>query len=238
MSAILFGSISTLADTSELQRRAFNEAFDAHGLDWEWSRDDYVSMLGSNGGADRIEEYASSRNADVDATAVHATKSKIFQELLETTSISARPGVASTVESAKKQGVKVGFVTTTSPENVAAILSALESELGSEPFDLVVDKSAVDKPKPDAAVYEYAIGQLGEQAGSVVAIEDNVGGVKSAAAAGVSCIAFPNTNTAGGDFSAASETVDSLDADHILGRVGSYRRATFPCTGRLPRRFS
>jgi hypothetical protein len=34
MSAILFGSISTLADTSELQRRAFNEAFSAHGLDW------------------------------------------------------------------------------------------------------------------------------------------------------------------------------------------------------------
>ena len=38
MSAILFGSISTLADTSELQRRAFNEAFEAHGLDWNWSR--------------------------------------------------------------------------------------------------------------------------------------------------------------------------------------------------------
>ena len=36
MSAILFGSISTIADTSELQRQAFNQAFKAHGLDWDW----------------------------------------------------------------------------------------------------------------------------------------------------------------------------------------------------------
>ena len=75
MSAILFGSISTLADTSELQRQAFNDAFQAYGLDWEWSRDDYASMLGSNGGAQRIEDYAASRGADVDAAAVHAKKS-------------------------------------------------------------------------------------------------------------------------------------------------------------------
>ncbi|MET0929093.1 MAG: hypothetical protein ABWX74_06215, partial [Aeromicrobium sp.] len=82
MSAILFGSISTLADTSELQRRAFNEAFSAHGLDWTWERDDYVGMLGSNGGAGRIAEYATSKGVDVDADAVHATKSQIFQDLL------------------------------------------------------------------------------------------------------------------------------------------------------------
>jgi hypothetical protein len=46
-----FGSVSTLAGTCELRRRAFNEAFSAYGLDWDWSREDYVSMLGSNGGA-------------------------------------------------------------------------------------------------------------------------------------------------------------------------------------------
>ncbi len=60
MSAILFGSISTLVDSSELQRRAFNEAFEAHGLDWQWSQPDYVAMLESNGGAQRIADYAES----------------------------------------------------------------------------------------------------------------------------------------------------------------------------------
>ena len=38
MTAILFGSISTLADTSEIQRDSFNQAFAEHGLDWTWDQ--------------------------------------------------------------------------------------------------------------------------------------------------------------------------------------------------------
>ena len=67
MSALLLGSISTVADTSELQRQAFNQAFEAHGLDWRWDRDDYRAMLSTSGGQDRIAGYARSRGEDVDA---------------------------------------------------------------------------------------------------------------------------------------------------------------------------
>ncbi|MET0475771.1 MAG: HAD-IA family hydrolase [Mycobacterium sp.] len=217
MSAILFGSISTLADTSELQRQAFNEAFAAYGLDWNWSRDDYVSMLSSNGGAQRIEDYASSRGDDVDAAAVHAKKSEIFQHLLGTSTISPRPGVVATVDEAKRNDHKLGFVTTTSQGNINALLSALQPHISAEMFDLIVNGDSVSSPKPHPDVYAFALQQLGADAASAVAIEDNVGGVKSAAAAGVRCIAFPNENTVGGDFSAAEETVDSLDAARIVG---------------------
>jgi HAD superfamily hydrolase (TIGR01509 family) len=214
--AILFGSISTLADTSELQRRAFNEAFAAHALDWEWSRDDYTSMLGSNGGAARVAEYARTRGEDVDSSAVHATKSEIFQKLLTEEAIEPRPGVVATVERAKQEGHRLGLVTTTSAANVSALLAALKQHLDADAFDLVVDKSSVDEPKPAPAVYLYALEQLGENAGDVVAVEDNVGGVRSAVDAGLTCIAFPNENTADGDFSGAAETVDALDADHVV----------------------
>jgi hypothetical protein len=44
MSAILFGSIGPIADTSELQRQAFNQAFQAHGLDWCWHREEYLTI--------------------------------------------------------------------------------------------------------------------------------------------------------------------------------------------------
>lgn len=216
MSAILFGSISTLADTSELQRRAFNEAFAAHGLDWNWSRDDYVAMLGSNGGANRIGEFASSRGEDVDVAAIHLTKSRIFQDLLGTSPVTPRPGVAETVDRAKNHDHKLGFVTTTSRGNIDALLAALKPHITPEMFDLIVDGDSVKSPKPDAAAYEYALDKLGEDAGSAVAIEDNVGGVASAAAAGVRCIAFPNANTAGGDFSEASERVEALDPDRVV----------------------
>ena len=216
MSAILFGSISTLIDTSELQRRAFNESFEAHGLDWQWSQADYIAMLDSNGGAQRIADYAEARGDDVDADEVHATKSEVFQELLATAGLEARPGVIATVREAKRRDVKLGFVTTTSPENISALLDALSPDIDAGTFDLIVDCDTVVSPKPDSAAYVFALEKLGVNAASAVAIEDNVGGVAAAVAAGVRCIAFPNENTADGDFAAAAETVDSLDAERLV----------------------
>jgi HAD superfamily hydrolase (TIGR01509 family) len=221
MAAVFFGSISTLADTSELQRRAFNEAFMAYGLDWNWSRKDYISMLGSNGGAQRIHNYARSRGEDVDAAAVHALKSKIFQELLSESTIAPRPGVTATVADAIKNQRKVGFVSTTSLGNINALLAALRPHISAEMFDLIVNRDSVPAGKPHPAAYEFALEQLGEDAHSAVAIEDNVGGVAAAAAAGIRCIAFPNENTTGGDFGAATETVGSLDTGTVLGLVTS-----------------
>ena len=45
MSAVLFGSIGSVVETSEVQRAAFNEAFQKHGLDWQWTRDEYQALL-------------------------------------------------------------------------------------------------------------------------------------------------------------------------------------------------
>lgn len=221
MPAVLFGSISSLADTSELQRQAFNDAFSAYGLDWEWSRDDYRSMLGSNGGAQRIADYAASKGSDVDAAAVHAKKSEIFQGLLASSSISPREGVLDVVEEVKRSGQKLALVTTTSKANVDALLSALEPHLDADTFDLIVDLDTVSTPKPDPAAYAYALEQLGEDASHAVAIEDNPGGVKAATAAGIDCVAFPNENTAGSDFASATETVDALDAAKVVGLATS-----------------
>ncbi|RRQ29033.1 HAD family hydrolase [Rhodococcus sp. Eu-32] len=215
MTALLFGSISTLADTSELQRRAFNDAFAEHGLDWNWSREEYSEMLTSNGGAARIADYASSRGQEVDSAAVHSTKSELFRKLLATEGIEPRPGVLDTVAAARDHGFKLGLVTTTSPDNVSALLDSFE-ELSAASFDIVVDKTTVAEVKPDPDAYRVAVDGLGENAADCIAIEDNVGGVESASAASIRCVAFPNSNTGGGDFSAAVATVDRLDPEQLV----------------------
>lgn len=215
MSAILFGSISTLVDTSELQRRSFNEAFKSHQLDWSWSQEEYRSMLGSNGGADRIAQYAAEHGDEVDAETVHSTKSDIFQRLVAESSLVARPGVAEVIESASARGVKLGFVTTTSRRNVDAVLAALSPEVSSDSFGVIVYSSSVTAGKPDPAAYTFALEALGETADHCVAIEDNAGGLQAAVAAGIVCVAFPNQNTAQTDFSTAIETVDALDPDRV-----------------------
>ena len=75
---LLFSSdpSALVVDTSELQRDAFNRAFEQHGLAWRWEREEYAALLAGNGGADRIADYAAERGEDVDVAAVHATKSR------------------------------------------------------------------------------------------------------------------------------------------------------------------
>jgi HAD superfamily hydrolase (TIGR01509 family) len=215
MSAILFGSISTVADTSELQRQAFNQAFAAHGLDWHWDREDYRASLVKSGGVNRIANYASERGETVDASAVHATKSDLFQRNLATVALEPRPGVVETIKAAKSGGWKLGLVTTTSVDNVTALLNALSSHIARQDFDLIVDSSLVEAPKPDKSAYTFALRELGEEADSCIAIEDNADGVAAAVAAGVACVAFPNENTVTNDLTAADRSVDHLDAGEL-----------------------
>ena len=226
MSALLFGSIGTLAETSEIQREAFNEAFRANGLDWHWERADYVAMLARSGGRNRIAGYAESVGQDVDADAVHRSKSEHFQKLLATSGLSPRPGVVDTIAAARAGGAKVGLVTTTSPENIAALLDVLGPEVRREDFDVVVDLAEVSTPKPDAAAYAHALAALGERPERCVAIEDNGDGVTAAAAAGVPCVAFPGANTAAHTYTQAHgevmvvvlNQVDRLDPADLLPR--------------------
>lgn len=210
MTALLLGSISTVADTSEIQRDAFNRAFAQHGLDWEWGQEEYRGLLQGNGGKDRVADYARERGEDVDAQAVHATKSELYQAALAEADIAPRDGVVETIRQAQEAGTKVALVTTTSRDNIDALGRALAAHLDLSGLDLIVDASQVESSKPDPAAYRYALQQLGEEPGACVAIEDNVGGVQAANAAGVASVAFPNENTAGHDFSAASGRLEQL----------------------------
>lgn len=215
MSAVVMGSISTVADTSELQRQAFNSAFREHGLDWQWDRDDYLALLQKSGGRNRIAEYADSRGQTVDAAAIHATKSRSFRESLVGSRLTPRAGVVETLRGARSRGLKVALVTTTSAENLAALFEAVGPDVRTADFDVVVDASQADRPKPAEDAYVVALVRLGLRGRDCVAVEDNVDGVRAAVAAGLACVAFPNENTAGQAFELAQRRVDRLDVDEL-----------------------
>lgn len=215
MPALLFGSIGTIADTSEIQRQAFNQAFARHGLDWYWPREVYLEMLMKSGGRERVLDYARSREQRVDTDAIHRSKSVVFQQCLMTARISPRPGVVETIGIAKSQGFRLALVTGTSKENVSALLKALHPEIQRPDFELITDASVVDRPKPASDIYLFALDALGEKAGDCIAIEDNLDGVEAAIAAGIHCVAFPGENTMGSDLSKAQLQVDHLDFEGL-----------------------
>lgn len=215
MSAILFGSIGSIADTSELQRQSFNQAFEQHKLDWHWSRDEYLKMLTKSGGMQRIKDYAASLGQSVDAAAIHESKSQIFQEYLQAGKVKPRAGVVEIIAQSKQQGLKLGLVTTTSKKNVSSLLFGLEPDINRADFDLVVDISMVEQAKPAVDAYVLALKELNEKQENSIAIEDNLGGFSAAQAAGIKCVAFPGENNTHHDFSKADLRVDKLDFDDL-----------------------
>ncbi|SLN19441.1 Beta-phosphoglucomutase [Roseivivax jejudonensis] len=207
MPGLFLGSIGVLAETSHLQLQSFNEAFAEAGLDWQWSESAYREMLKDAGGKARIESYAMEKGADVDAEALHARKSALFQSKLDA-GVPLRAGVADAMADARARGWTLAFVTATSPDNVEAVLDA--TGLSRDDFDLVLDKSSGLAPKPDPAVYAEALSRLSLSDRQALAVEDNPDGMAAAAAAGITCIAFPGAFHDPAAFDHAALTLDRL----------------------------
>ena len=214
MNTLFFGSIGTLAETSALQLEAFNSAFAETGLNWYWSADDYREMLVNAGGTQRIAAYAKSQNVSVDSVALHALKSKLYQQLLQSREIEFRPGVAHAIDHIKSKGGKLVLVTSTSHANVTQLLSALK--IPETTFDLVVHKGLIKAGKPDPEAYLYALKALNLTADSVLAVEDNPDGAKAVLQSGMQCIATPGSFHDASNFDGVSEVQTTLDVSRYI----------------------
>ena len=213
MQALIFGSIGTLAETSDLQRAAFNDAFAALGLKWHWDSATYGALLHRAGGRDRIARYAQGRGESVDIAAIHALKSQIFQQSL-TQGVPLRPGVAETLALAKARSWRLALATSTSAANVDAILAA--TGLSRAHFHVVLDASQGLPPKPAPDVFHAALTKMELARKNALAIEDNPDGFRAARAAGLVCVAFPGRLHENADFDGASARQTTLDLSQIV----------------------
>ena len=67
--ALIFDVDGTLADTEEAHRQAFNQAFCAFGLDWDWTPQRYRDLLRVTGGKERIASHLESLHRALDPDA-------------------------------------------------------------------------------------------------------------------------------------------------------------------------
>ena len=190
MKAILFGSIGTLVETSEIQRNSFNLAFKEFGLDWYWNTATYCGLLKEPGGKKRILRFSNNELSLKEVDQIHELKEKYFLDLVPE-KLNLRPTVPEVLQFAKNNSIRLGFVTSTSQNNIDVIKKATKSELEFNTFDLITTNQSTDKPKPDPAVYKYAINFFELDDKEVVAIEDTPVNHKCAIEAGLKCILFP-----------------------------------------------
>ena len=188
--AVFFGAIGTIADTSDMQRRAFNDAFAHAGLDWNWTPEMYRPMLATVGGVARISQFAARAGIDVDVAALHAEKSRIYQHMLRREGVALRPGVAALIAHTRDTGGTLAWVTTTARANIDAIIDASGDALSADMFDLITDRAMVSAAKPDPEVYYTALTHLGLSETDVLVIEDTPESAWAAHSAGLSVVAF------------------------------------------------
>ena len=247
MKAVLFGSIGVLAETSELQRRAYNTAFARHGLDWHWNIATYCRLLATAGGQRRIRTLAGGALSELKIRQIHETKQDVFEELLAD-GVTPRPGILQCVKLAKASGLRLGFVTTTTPRTLAMIQTALSAHIDFSGFDVITSKTDVAMEKPDGEAYDVALRRLGLSAAEVIAFEDTVASQSSAHAAGLRCHLYageyahagsaPLQTRAPADTLAADlDAALMVDADRLMtGTAGQRRRRTVVCPDRRPDR--
>ena len=214
--AVIFGAIGVIAETSDLQRQAFNRAFAEQGLDWQWDSATYRRLLVINGGQARLRAYRkemSQESAVSDAmiATLHARKTDHYADLTVAGALRPRRGVAELIQTCRKAGIRIALCTSTSLDNVEAIASALGETLDFGAFESIttIDKIGAVKPAPDA--YRHCLSQLNLSARDVVAIEDTPVSMASAIAAGIAVIATPGAMTSDQDFSAAALVIDNLE---------------------------
>ena len=220
--AVLFGAIGVIAETSDIQRRAFNTAFKERGLDWHWDRDQYRALLEQAGGRERLRQLNRSKAAgleEADILALHRRKTEIACAEIVAKKTQARPGVVETIQKARARGIKVGLITTTSMANIDAILEAV-GRINKDTFDVIVSIEDVMFAKPHPESYEIGLRKLGVDPEHAIAVEDTATSLESARRAGLRAICTPGALTDQQDFSAADQILDFVDPELVLGALG------------------
>lgn len=211
LSALLWDVDGTLAETErDGHRVAFDEAFASLGLPWRWDVAHYGVLLRITGGLERLRADLDGRpDAPADpaerealARELHRRKNAAYARRVAAGAIGLRPGVRALIDEAEALGVRQAIVTTTSRDNVDALLRRALGTGWRQRFAAVVCGEDVTAKKPDPEAYRLALSALGVPPVAAVAIEDAPAGVVAACGAGVPVIVtrstyFPDDPVAG-----------------------------------------
>ena len=226
LKALIFDVDGTLADTEHAHLKAFNQAFAQEGLNWHWSEAEYTELLNISGGKERMLHHWRQLEPDmkeVQGGAVndtmerlHLVKTAFYEAAVRNGEVSLRPGVLALMQEAREQDLQLAIATTTSPANIATLLTAAIGSDWRTHFLAVGDASSSPIKKPDTQVYRQVLRDMGFEASECVAFEDSSNGLRAANAAGLKTVITPNPFTEHHDFRAAWRVVPDLRQARLI----------------------
>jgi len=219
LKALLFDVDGTLADTErDGHLVAFNRAFVDAGLDWHWSSELYGELLTVTGGKERMHFYLNEYNTgfkrpdnlDDFIKQLHVAKTEHYVNILAEGGMPLRSGVRRLIEEARSAGMRMAIVTTTSPDNVTALLTHALAPDAVSWFEVIAAGDVVPAKKPAPDIYSYAMQEMGLGPADCIALEDSRNGILSAQGAGLKTIITVDGYTKGSDFSGAAIVLDQM----------------------------
>ncbi len=221
LKALIFDVDGTLAETErDGHRVAFNRAFQAAGLPWQWSVAEYGRLLAISGGKERVRHYIETvrpsgfETSDLDGFVkeLHRAKGQFYLDLIGT--IPLRPGVRRLIQEARSAGVRLAIATTSSLQSTLALLTTVLDADSPNWFDIIAAGDVVPYKKPSPDIYHHALQHLELPASECIAIEDTHHGLVAATRAGLRTLVTTNDYTMGQDFRLAKAVVNHLGEPH------------------------
>jgi HAD superfamily hydrolase (TIGR01509 family) len=219
---LIFDCDGVLADTErDGHRPAFNQTFEEAGLPVVWSDADYAEKLEIGGGKERMAslltpEFVEANGLPEDAEGQkellagwHKRKTAIYTQFVREGRLPARSGIARVVDDAIAAGWTLAVASTSAEESVRAVLEHAVGDENASRFSVFAG-DVVPAKKPDPAIYELAIRELGVDKAEAIVVEDSRNGLLAAVGAGLRCVVTKSTYTSNEDFSEAALVVDSL----------------------------
>jgi HAD superfamily hydrolase (TIGR01509 family) len=212
---LIFDFDGLIVDTEGPGFRAWSELYASHGCSLPF--DKYSACIGTIGGFDLHGHLEEQSGRTFDRAELEQACNARWLELMKDQPL--MPGIATCVSSAKARGLRLAIASSSTEKWVTRHLRKFGL---LDAFDAVCTRDYVTAVKPDPALYLLALDTLGIHASEAIAFEDSPPGIQAAKAAGVYCIAVPNSLTGQLPLDQADRRLSSL-ADFDLNDVDRLR---------------
>jgi HAD superfamily hydrolase (TIGR01509 family) len=236
--AVVF-DLDALADVEcDGHRVAYNAAFAAHGLDFEWSVTRYRQLLALSDERQRISAELRKRSVSTEsdvltqllADEIYATKTMVLDEMVLDADLTPRPGLVDLLMEAFTAGVLVAVVTGGQRSWAEPLVRQLA---GDGVVEMVVTADDVKKPMPDPEAFQTALWELGIPAENALAVTGSASGLRAATSSGLATVVI--TGAGAPDFPAAvavrpdysgSDPLRIADCQRLHGRFWAGRKVS------------
>jgi HAD superfamily hydrolase (TIGR01509 family) len=204
--ALLFDFDGLIVDTETPSYESWNEIYREHGHELDVNQ--WADVLSNRESTfDALANLQALLGDDVrlDAVDLDDRRSRRKDQLTDVAEL--LPGIHQYVSEARATGLKLGIASGSSREWVMRHLERLGIDEG---WDCMRTRDDTPRSKPHPDPYISLLECLGVAAAEAIALEDSPNGITSARAAGIFCVAVPNSLTRQLDLSHADLTIESL----------------------------